>query len=482
MTDRISGIWCGYFINFDDGTKIATDTGCKGKCMMQLDPASGKIYQHGPDGFVWHGRTLADSVTAAAEPTRDVGGRYAAIARYLQQTHRGRVVLPGFPAFTYESKDGTAFLRWGPDCVVLFSVYADDGGALADKASIARGVFPSGHPKHTQHLVDVRKDVDDLVARGCTPHSITLQMLKHAVEVFDPVPPLSAVAAAEPGSDKHKMLFNSSNATPAFQALLGLAALEGKTLKLKNRSWSLLIEHVYHSASYDKADAPNYGNSGSVKLQLKRPGEDALNIHVKTSNFGRTFDVRVGGNHLGNGGLTGETLEEHDLRGVRTPAQFVQKIVDRLGLKDHDEVTVHRSTVPESFLRKAVDGYLAACLDLTNDEDSDDFDRDSGDGPSLAATGHGVDDVDAASREKITRFMRNFLEQVYSRIENVKHHEINATQVGHDTFLLSGGWNGGFKERSYDRDLGEFLAVKCESIFPGSVNAYKHNGSVRIDT
>jgi hypothetical protein len=78
--------------------------------------------------------------------------------------------------------------------------------------------------------------------------------------------------------------------------------------------------------------------------------------------------------------------------------------------------------------------------------------------------------------------MRNFLEQVYSKIETVKHPEINATQIGHDAFLLSGGWNGGFKERSYDRNLGDFLAVKCDAIFPGSVNAYKRAGSVHIDT
>lgn len=479
-SDRIKGVWCGYSIKFDDGTEIATDTGCKGKCMMQLEPSTGKIYQHGPDGFVWHGRMLPADAQAAAEPFREISGRYADIANYLQHARRGRLSVPGFPSFTYESKDGTAFLRWNGECVVLFSVYSDDGGPTADVAAIARGTFPNGNQRQTRHLLHVNKDVDELIARGNTPHQIVLHMLKRAVEVFDPIPPRnSASAAAEPKPD---IVFKNPNATGAFQALLGLVSAKGRTLKLKNRLWSLLIEDVYHSASYDKPGEHNYGSSGFVTLQLKRPGEQDVKITVRTSNFGRTFDVRVGGNHLGNGGLTGEILDENDMRGVKTPAQFVQRIVDTLGLKDNDDVTVKRSVVPESFLRKAVDGYLEACLDLTNDEDSDKYDEDSGEGPSLATTGHTVSDIDAASREKITRVMRNFLEQVYSKIETIKHPELNATQIGHDAFLLSGGWNGGFKERSYDRNLGDFLAVKCEAIFPGHVNAYKHNKSVHIDT
>ena len=68
---RVPGIWCGYQIKFDDSTVVPTESGCKGKCMMQYDPVTGRIYQHGRNGFEFHGRMMPgreDSATAAAEP------------------------------------------------------------------------------------------------------------------------------------------------------------------------------------------------------------------------------------------------------------------------------------------------------------------------------------------------------------------------------------------------------------------------------
>ena len=67
---RVPGVWCGYQIKFNDGTVVPTDSGCKGKCMMQYDPVTGRIYQYGPDGFKFNGRMMPgrEEATAAVEP------------------------------------------------------------------------------------------------------------------------------------------------------------------------------------------------------------------------------------------------------------------------------------------------------------------------------------------------------------------------------------------------------------------------------
>lgn len=71
---RIPGLWRGYRMVFENGVDIPTLAGCKGRCLMQLEPNTGKLYSHGPNGFEHHGKTLDDELDGArlVQPTTPV--------------------------------------------------------------------------------------------------------------------------------------------------------------------------------------------------------------------------------------------------------------------------------------------------------------------------------------------------------------------------------------------------------------------------
>lgn len=136
---RVPGVWCGYQIRFQDGTVVPTDSGCKGKCMMQYDPVTGRIYQHGPDGFQWHGRVMPgrEEAVAATEP--------AGVSDWENLPDR---VQNACKRFEHEDSLGVDYdeLEFEPDHVVVdistaYDTNDGEGGVIHAQFSYAKGVL-----------------------------------------------------------------------------------------------------------------------------------------------------------------------------------------------------------------------------------------------------------------------------------------------------------------------------------------------------
>lgn len=404
-------------------------------------------------------------VTAAAEQhaTKEP---LVLVHRYLSRNTRGKFSVPRYrEPFDYVVDNSMAFLRWHGVNVVSFGVYSYHENEVPDQAAITLGLYPASTPG--QHLQHVEDEVRKLYTKFNNPTRVVLALLVHALDTFnvqDYVAPKHAQAAAEPKKPNEHLPVDPK-APVHFKAFVGLRDLVGKNVSRPGFPWRIKIESAWHDPRTDTQYV--HPQSASCKLLVK--GKTDETIVVNTHNFGRSYDVKVNTDHLGNNGKTGLVLQGSKLQGVTKPAEFLWTVLTALGLGDpkNDEIPVKSVHVPSWYLDRAVKGYLGAVLSYTTDDGHEDYNADNGDGPNLDENAS-IGDFDAESVAGARDRMSRFLSQVYDRLED--EDGIDAEEVGSTAYLSHTGTGVNFKDRRIDADLAADLDRIVDVIFPGNLD------------
>lgn len=404
-------------------------------------------------------------VTAATEEPES-SDAFVNLHRYLHTRRTGKLSVPGYSKpFDFATERGLAFLRWDDQPVVSFSVYDDTGSGSPKQAAICLGLYPASTPgKHIEHVEDLTRTT---YSKTRQPAVTVLTLLRHALDKFNvqdyrPLPK-SIQAAAEPKKPSAHLPVDPK-APAHFKAFVGLRDLVGKVVSKPGFPWRIKIESAWH----DPRTEVQYAHPQSASCKLLVKGKTDETIVVNTHNFGRSYDVRVNTDHLGNNGKTGLVLQGTKLATVTKPAEFLWTVLSALGLGDpkNDEIPVKSVYVPSWYLDRAVKGYLGAVLNYTTDDGHEDYNADTGDGPNLDENAS-IGDFDAESVAAARDRMSRFLSQVYDRLED--EDGIEAEEVGSTAYLSHTGTGVNFKDRRIDEDLAEDLDRIVDVIFPGDL-------------
>lgn len=405
--------------------------------------------------------------TEAAAEQPESSDAFVLLHRYLHSRRTGKLNIPGYSKpFEFAIEHGMAFLRWDEQPVVSFGVYSNTGVGTPDKAVITLGLYPASTPgKHIEHVEELTHMT---YAKTKQPAVTVLALLKHALGSFNVqdyrAPQQFVRAAAEPKKPSEHLPVDPK-APAHFKAFVSMRELIGKNVTKPGFPWRVKIESVYHDPRTDAQYT--HPLSASCKLLLK--GKSDETISVSTRNFGRSYEVTVNTNHLGNNGKTGLVLQGAKLHGVTKPAQFLWTILTALGLDkpENEEIPVKSVPVPSWYLDRAVKGYLGAVLSYTTDDDHEDYDHETGDGPNLEDNAS-IGDFDAESVATVRDRMSRFLGQVYDKLED--EDGIDAEQIGATAYLSHSGTGVSFKDRRIDDDLAEDLDRIVDVIFPGDLD------------